>query len=91
MKLTRIIPAKKQTIDVLIFKRFGYPYKAYREVCSRLERGAPKSCYWCNSKFEDDSDLYTVIWNKRAESFCSECVKPLQENATQNKEGKLHL
>ena len=87
MKITRTIPARKDTLEIVSYMQF-LKYGLYRDIMKKLNKKLVNNCYWCDKKFSDDDQLHAVISTKGDHIFCSKCAELLDNNTAEAREGE---
>ena len=77
LKITRIIPERKESISFDWIKPNFMLYKTFRESRERMGLSVVSRCYWCRTWFTDD-DMMALgcIHGKGNKFFCQSCAAP---------------
>lgn len=85
VKLTRIIPARKQTIEICAVNNLPYLYKDWSASAKELGKKVLTSCWWCRKPFNDE-DSVTIVVTKCSNSskwFCASCSELISKKANE--------
>lgn len=81
MKLTRVIPARRHTIDIAAFKVIPYTYNQWVEANINIKKKIPKTCWWCGKSFKDQDQVTIAVTKGSGSSkwFCSSCTELIRD------------
>ena len=79
MKLTKQVPTRVKTVEILWYKRdFFEMSKRFREIRSK-SRNPMDKCFWCNHPFEDGERMTVALLKKGPNKvLCQTCTDKIE-------------